>query len=134
MQIRNHLHRLTAVFLICDLFDIRFQDIVIDHGNIIPVLQRILKDRDQRTIDLHSSHLSGSLRKILGHSSDTRTDLQYKIILRDTRRLNDLFQNMLVDQKILTKPFLENKMILLKDFNGIFRISKIRCGHIFSSH
>ena len=78
-----------------------------------------------------SSHFSGRFRKILCHGSDSGTNLQYKIILRDTRRLNDLFQNMLVDQKILTKPFLENKMILLKDFNGIFRVTKIRSGHIF---
>ena len=78
-----------------------------------------------------TSYFSCRISKILGHRSDSRSDFQHKIIFCDFRSLYDSVQDMCIDQKILTKSFLENKSILLKNFNGIFGISEIRSGHNF---
>ncbi len=114
--------------------DILKTDIPVKNSYIVPFLKCILKDRNQCIVNLNCCYFSCCLCKILCHRSDSRSDLQYKIIFGDLGSFDNTLQNMGIDQKILTKPFLEYKTVLLKDFNGIFRISKIRSGHIFSSH
>ena len=123
-QIGNHLDRLTPIFLLCQRRNINFQDILVNNSHIIPVFQSIIfQNRDQCLINLYSHHFSGCLSQILGHGSNARSDFQNKIILGNLGSLDYFFQNMGIDKKILTKPFLESKIILLKNFNGIFRIS-----------
>ena len=58
--------------------------------------------------------------QILGHSSDTRSDLHNKIIRSDTCRLNDLLQYMFINQKVLSEFFLKHKFVFLQYFYGIF--------------
>ena len=123
-KIRNNLDGLSAVFLLRQRRNIHFQDILIDHSHIIPVLKRvILQNRNQCFINLHSHNFPGGLRQILGHSSNTRSNFQNEIILGNLGSIDNFFQNVSIDKKILTKPFLESKIILLKDFNGILRVS-----------
>ena len=130
-QICHNFDRTSLILFICNLPDICLQDITMYHRYIIPLFQRILKNRDQRVINLNCSNLSGRICQILSHRSDSWSDFQYKIIFCNFRCLNDPVQNTGIDQKILTKPFLEHKSVLLKNFNGIFRVSKIRSGHNF---
>ena len=89
-KICNHFDRAASIFLFCQLCNIHFQDIFIDHRYIVIIAQRILQDRDQVLIDLHCNHFARRLRQILRHRTDSRSDLQYHIILRDICRLYDL--------------------------------------------
>ena len=75
--------------------------------------------------------MSGVLRKVLGHGSDSRADLKDAVILCDSRRGDDLLQYMGIDQKVLTELFLKHEFILLYDFYGILWVSQIR--HLFLS-
>ena len=75
--------------------------------------------------------MSGILRKVLGHGSDSRADLKDAVILCDPGCGDDLFQYMGIDQKVLTKLFLKHEFILLYDLYGILWVSQI-C-HLFLS-
>ena len=60
---------------------------------------------DQVPVDLNSYNMSGILRKVLGHGSDSRSDLKNAVILCDPGCGDDLLQYMDIDQKVLTELF-----------------------------
>ena len=122
-QIGNNLDRTPLIFFQCKLADVYFEDVVVDDCHIIPIFQSVVQNRKQCFINLNCCHFPCCFSQILCHGSDSRSNLQYKIILCDLCRIYNLIQNMSIDQKVLTKPFLECKIILLKHFYGILWIS-----------
>ena len=132
-KICNHFDRAASIFLFCQLCNIHFQDIFIDHRYIVIIAQRILQDRDQTFINLHRIYLSGCICQILCHRSHTRSDLQNKIILCDLRRTDNFIQHMRIDQKVLSKLFLKCKAVFVQHSNGCLGIAKIRLSLTHSS-
>ena len=129
-EIRNHFDRFSAVFLLRQFRDVHFQHIFIDDAHVVKTVQRVLKNRDQRAVNLYGNDFLRRAGKVLCHGSDPRSDLQYTVVASDFRGADDLIQNMRIDQKVLTELFLEYKMIFLKHRDGILRIAKCRFFHI----
>ena len=84
----------------------------------------IFQNRDQILINLHGSYLSCRLSQILGHGTDSRSNLQNHVIFCNSGRTDDLLKHMRVNQEILSEFLLKIKMILLQYFNCILWISK----------
>ena len=80
-QICNYFNRLPPVLFFRKVSQIQFQDILMYHCHLIPVVQRILQDGDQIAVNLHSADLPGGISQILGQSPYTRPYLNHKIIL-----------------------------------------------------
>ena len=128
-QVRHNLNGFSSIFLLCQPGDIHFEYIVIYDLHILVSVQRILKNRDQRPVDLHRYDFSRRTGQILGHSSDSRTDLQHTVIRPDFGRPDNLVQHVCIYEKVLPELFLENKVIFLQHRNCILRISQCRFSH-----
>ena len=62
--------------------EVHIHDIAVDHRHVVPVLQGIPgQDRDQITVNFHGIYTAGGISKILCQRTDTRADLQNRIIL-----------------------------------------------------
>ena len=75
--------------------------------------------------------MTGIFCQILGHGSDSRSDLKNAVILCDPGCRDDLLQYMGIDQEVLTELLLKHEFILLYDLYGILWVSQIR--HLFLS-
>ena len=133
-QVCNHLDRAAAIFLFCQFCDIHFQNIFIDHGYIFIITQRILQNRNQAFVDLYRTYFSRRICQILCHRSDSRSDLQDKIIFGNLRCTDDLSQHMGIDQKVLPELFLKCKAVFIQHGDGCLGIAKVRLSltHSFS--
>ena len=114
--------------------NVQFQDIFIDHGYIIIITQRILQNRNQAFVDLYRTYFSRRIRQILCHRSDSRSDLQDKIIFGNLRCTDDLIQHMGINQKVLPELFLKCKAVFIQHSDGCLGITKVRLSltHSFS--
>ena len=88
-----------------------------DNCNIRICGQGILQNRNQRFINFHSHHFPGLFGKVLGHGADPWPDFQHTVILSDSCRLHNGFQNAGFYQEILAEFLLEVKIIFLQYLN-----------------
>ena len=77
-QIGNDLYRLSAIFLHRQRSDIYLQNIFINHRDIIVGAQSLPKIGISFRSISTAATLPGFLRQILGHRSDSRSDLRTK--------------------------------------------------------
>ena len=132
-QIGNNLDRTPLIFFQCKLADVYFEDVVVDDCHIIPIFQSVVQNRKQCFINLNCCHFPCCFSQILCHGSDSRSNLQHKIILSNLCRSDDLIQYMRIYQEILSEFFLKHKVILLKHRDRILRISKCWFFHLHTS-
>ena len=86
--------------------------IVVDDPDIVPVRQRIIKDRQQRPVDLQRQHLPGAPGQRLGERTEARPDFQHAVLLRDQRKPGQLLEQRFVLDKVLTQAVLMMKALL----------------------
>ena len=112
-KIRNHLDRPAAISLLHDLVDIHLQYVIVDDGHIVVLRKGLVQNREKILVYLHRHNLSGTLRKILGHGSYSRTYLQHAVVLRDVRCTDYLIYDMGIYEEILTELLLKCKFVFL---------------------
>ena len=71
-KICHHLYRPSPVLLADKLPDIQLQHICMDDVCILIFLQCLFQNRKQRLINFYCYNLSRTLRKVLGHRTDSR--------------------------------------------------------------
>ena len=87
-----------------------------DEGEAIsPRLERVLKHRGQIGVALDRHHAPRTLQQRNSESSDSRTHFKHVIEGVKLRKLDDLLQNCIVDQEILTERMFRRKTMLLQD-------------------
>ena len=128
-QVRHDFQRLPAVLFLRQLRQVHFHDVFVDDLNVVPAGQGVLKDGDERTVDLHGDDFLRRAGQVLGHGADARPDLQDAVILRDLRRFDDLLQHAGIDEEVLAEFLLKCEIIFLQDRDGLLRIAKGRFFH-----
>lgn len=85
----------------------QFERVFRDEGKAIsPRLERVLKHRGQIGVALDRHHAPRTLQQRNSESSDSRTHFKHVIEGVKPRKLDDLLQNCIVDQEILTERML----------------------------
>ena len=115
-QVGNDLDISAVIFFLNDGVDICFQDILIQDGDIVVICQCLLQNGNEGVVDFNCYHLSCVFCQHLRQGADTGADLQHAVILCYAGAGSDVVQNVGVDQKILTKVFLEGEAVCFDDF------------------